>query len=302
MPFLPIPPLGNLRFAIPSDLKRMGMILYAAFEQTEQFNWIHPNHANVAAKVLSFERRRLASSMSTKDRVFLVAVDRYDPEEMKAANIVIPAGEGAYNARWDNDGTVVGFAVWSFSPGSSRIGQFKVPDGHWPNMGSMGYQPPFHREHAMRFQEELDTMEHTYFSDCGMALDTLVVHPAYHGRGHGRRLVEWGKRMAEMDGIKMSVCSSDIASNFYKKMNYELLDVLRLPGDDISPSGLTTYLMRYVPPIRQEGRRSLDDGQPLEQDSQPDTAGSKPFRTKVIILMFAIFLVAKTYQTVARRR
>ncbi|KAK5958313.1 hypothetical protein OHC33_000155 [Knufia fluminis] len=151
VPSLPIPPLGNLRFATPSDLNRMGMILYTAFEQTEQFNWIHPNHKNTAAEVLLFERLQLASSMSTNNRVFLVAVDRYDPEEMKATNIVIPAGEGAYNARWDDGATVVGFAVWSFVPGSPRIGQFKVPDGHWPYMGSMGYRPPFHREHTVQF-------------------------------------------------------------------------------------------------------------------------------------------------------
>lgn len=280
----------------------MGMILYAAFEQTEQFNWIHPNHANVAADVLSFERRSLASSMATKNRVFLVAVDRYDPEEMKATNIVIPAGEGAYNARWDNDGTVVGFAVWSFSPGSPRIGQFKVPDGHWPTMGSMGYRPLFHREHTVHFQKELEPMERTHFSDCGVTLETLVVHPAYHGRGHGRRLVDWGKRMADMDGVKMAVCSSDIAPDFYQKMSYELLDVLRFPGDDISPAGLMSYLMRYVPPIRQEEKGSLNDEQSLERDLQPDTAGSKPFRTKIVILMLAIFIAAKTCQAVARRR
>jgi len=254
--FPSIPPLGSLRVATPLDVMRMGIITYAAFEKTTQFTWMIPDHRRWPSKALQLERQRLASVMRTRNHVVVVAEDVYDSDEAAKANVTIPSGDPAPNpaSHWAEGRAVVGVAIWRFDDNSTRIGQFEAQQqaGLFPRFSTIRPPLPSHDEHQDRYEVVLDVMKEKHFRSCGMTLETLVVHPAYAGRGHGRRLLEWGRALADMDGVAIGVAASDISLEFYRKYHYQLLETLRLEGDAISPAGLTTYIMKYVPPTYQQ--------------------------------------------------
>jgi predicted N-acetyltransferase YhbS len=51
-------------------------------------------------------------------------------------------------------------------------------------------------------------------------LDLLTVHPNYEGRGHGRRLTQWGIDQAKKEGIATSVISADGKRPFYERLGF----------------------------------------------------------------------------------
>lgn len=193
--------------------------------------------------------------MRTRNHVVVVAEDTYDPEEAMKANVTIPSGDPAPDpaSHWTEGGAIVGVAVWKFQIDSARTGQFEAQQqaGIFPGFSTIRPPFPFHEEHQDRFGETLDKMNEKHSRSCGLSLETLVVHPAYTGRGHGRRLLGWGLAMADMDGVSLGIAASDISLEFYRKFHCQLLETLRMKGDAISPAGLTTYVMKYVPPTHQ---------------------------------------------------
>ncbi|KAK5093436.1 hypothetical protein LTR70_004797 [Exophiala xenobiotica] len=230
--FPPIPPLGSLRVATPLDVMRMGIITYAAFEKTMQFTWMIPDHRRWPSKALQLERQRLASIMRSRNYVVVVAEDVYDSDEAAKATVTIPSGDRVPNpaSHWTE-------------------GQFEAQQqaGLFPRFSRIRPLLPSHEGHQDEYEDVLVEMKEKHFVSCGMTLETLVVHPAYAGRDHGRRLLEWGRALADMDGVAIGVAASDISLEFYLKYHYQLLETLRLRGDAISPAGLTTYIMKYVP-------------------------------------------------------
>jgi len=265
-----IPPLDPLRIAKPLDVMRMGIITYAAFEKTTQLTWTFPDHRCWPRQALQLERQRLASYMHTPNHVVVVVEDLYDPDEAAKTNITIHSDDPApYPAsRWTEGRAVVGVAVWRFEGDSTRVGQFAEQQqaGLFPRFSRVEPHLPFHEERQDRFWEAIDEMNEKYFGSCGMMSETLAVHPAYWGRGHGKRLVEWGRTLAHMDGISMGVLVSDISLKFYQKQQYQLLHTLRLEGDDASPAGVTTYIMMYTPSTLrlQHRNQPVEDHQHIE--------------------------------------
>lgn len=196
--FPPAPPLSPLRVATPLDVMRMGIITYAAFERTTQFTWMAPDHRRWHSKVLLLERQRLASLLRTRNHVVVVAEDTYDPDEAAKANVTIPSDDPAPSpaSRWTEGRTIVGVAVWRFEGNSARIGQFEEQQqaGLYPRLSMIRPPLPSHEDHQDRYGDVLDEMKEKHFKSCGMTLETLVVHPAYAGRGHGKRLPQWVRR------------------------------------------------------------------------------------------------------------
>lgn len=268
--FPSIPPFWPLRIAKLLDVMRMGIITYAAFEKTTQLTWTFPNHTCWPHQVLQLERQRLASYMHTPNHVVVVVEDLYDPDEAAKTNITIPSNDPAPCpvSRWTEGEAIVGVAVWKFESDSTRIGQFSEQQqaGLFPRFSRVEPHLPFHEEHQDRYWDAIDEMNAKYFGPCGMMLETLAVHPAYWGRGHGKRLVEWSRALAHMDGISMGVLASDISLKFYQKQQYQLLDTLRLKGDEASPAGMTTYIMVYAPSTLQlqHGNQPAADHQHTE--------------------------------------
>lgn len=252
----------------------MGIITYAAFERTTQFTWMVPDHRRWPSKVLLLERHRLASLLRTRNHVVVVAEDTYDPDEAAKANATIPSDDSAPSpaSRWTEGRAIVGLAVWRFEGNSARIGQFEDQQqiGLYPRFRRIRPPLPSHEDHQDRYGDVLDEMKEKHFKSCGMTLETLVVRPAYAGRGHGRRLPQWGQALADMDGVAMGVAASDVSVEFHRKCHHQLLETLKLKSDAVSPAGLTTYIMRYMPATIQSTTQSTDQSQLTEQSQLTD--------------------------------
>lgn len=52
------------------------------------------------------------------------------------------------------------------------------------------------------------------------SLDLLAVHPDYEGKGHGRRLVQWGIDESKKEGIATSVVAAYEKDPFYERLGF----------------------------------------------------------------------------------
>ncbi|RDW67265.1 GNAT family N-acetyltransferase [Aspergillus mulundensis] len=51
-------------------------------------------------------------------------------------------------------------------------------------------------------------------------LDTLVTHPAYHRRGAGSMLLQWGCELADRDGVALYVDASKAGARLYERFGF----------------------------------------------------------------------------------
>lgn len=57
-----------------------------------------------------------------------------------------------------------------------------------------------------------------------LVMDMLVVHPAYWRRGHGRTLVEWGNRLADIEQIDIGVAAAASGLSVYYRCGFQHRD------------------------------------------------------------------------------
>lgn len=79
-------------------------------------------------------------------------------------------------------------------------------------------------------------------------LDTLVVHPAYHRRGLGKALLDWGMQLAQLDLTEIGVIATSTGAQLYRAVGWTTLDTYFLENDEISPEGCEGEVMKYTPP------------------------------------------------------
>ena len=90
---------------------------------------------------------------------------------------------------------------------------------------------------------------HRYLQGYYAAMDMVVVHPAYWGRGHGRDLVNWGMQLARVDKVKQGVTAAKMGADLYKKLGWQHLTEVHIKGDEIVPQGVDVAIMEYNPTI-----------------------------------------------------
>ncbi len=123
------PPFGALRLASPEDIPRLGIVCVAGFIYAEPFQWERPYHAQHPLSTILFFRRDVEEFVQSPRHVVLVALDKYEPDELSKTKAVIPESHG-WVPPAPGDEVVVGLAIWRLEDGSKRLGQL------WNNKGT----------------------------------------------------------------------------------------------------------------------------------------------------------------------
>ena len=262
----PKPPLdAPLRYATPSDTLRIGEVIYAGFEPTSEFRWNQPYHKQFHEDTLQTDIFDAAFFIDHRHHICVVVEDTRDANEAKYTGAILPDGGGAVDP--EPDKVVVGLAVWRLSPESPWCnGTFSIPlDAQWPRLCLYPDEERCqHKEHVRLGGKLMDDLEEKHFGVCGMTLERLVIHPAYWRRGHGRRLLEWGMRFANSDGVIIGVCASSTGVVLYRALGFTLLETGSIVGDDVSPEGVQYHAMKYYPRKKWDRTRRkpeiVDDG------------------------------------------
>ncbi|KAK5944488.1 hypothetical protein PMZ80_003770 [Knufia obscura] len=223
----PLPILQGLRFATPKDIWR------ANYQQDAEW------------------------AIRSENVAILVVEDHYDPAEVETTAHIVPKIDTEEHPM-PGEKVVAGVAAWRFLSGSSRAGQLANTEGPFPDLAADRPHRDEHEEHVNSYHSKNDEMTKRYFGDSGwFELDTLVIHPTYWRRGHGRRLLEWGMRLADIDQAEVCICATTAGLTLYRALGCELLESWNLEGDEMSPAGVAGHIVKYVP--RRKRDHSEDD-------------------------------------------
>lgn len=125
---LPAPELGKLRLASPNDILQIGLVATSGFRGEPMFQWQRPYHADYPADTLLSYRQSFSDFIKNLEYTVVVATDKYDPDEGKKSEAVIPPDDEAGTPAPGQD-VVVGVICWKLQSGSSRVGQFQNETG-----------------------------------------------------------------------------------------------------------------------------------------------------------------------------
>jgi hypothetical protein len=128
---LATPALDPLRLASPNDILRIGIVAACGFRYSPVFTWERPWYAAYPADTLLSHRQEFSDIIKTPEYIVLVAVDKYDPDEGKKSEAVIPPDNEAETPAPGQE-VIVGVACWKLQPGSSRVGRFQNGEVRMP--------------------------------------------------------------------------------------------------------------------------------------------------------------------------
>jgi len=208
----------------------MGVVGTLGFRGSEIFKFARPHYEQYPQDALASWRNTFREQVCDPNAVVVVAEDEQVPDEGKDALLlegydVAASKKASYGEKPRR--VVVGVASWIFENGSGRKGQFNFTDPCSP-------EPSPNRDMNLRrlrlINETKEAGEQKYLT--GMSIcDKLVVHPAYWNRGHGTSLIEWGKRLSQMDAVSQGVLPSHAGEEIFFKLGYEHVATLRVPDD-----------------------------------------------------------------------
>lgn len=248
----PLPQLHGLRFATSKDIWRAGLIISVGFGLSLEAAWLQPYLRTYPEDSLTSSQQYAEWAIRSDNVALLVVEDDYDPAEVERMTGIVPEVDTEERPMPDEK-VVAGVAAWRFLSGSPRTGQFVNTEGPFPDLAADRPHRDEHEEHVNSYHSKNDELTEKYFGASGwFELDTLVIHPAYWRRGHGRTLVEWGLRLADIDQVEMCICATDAGFNLYRSLGCELLESWRMEGDEVSPAGVSGHIIRYVPRTKRE--------------------------------------------------
>lgn len=128
MAMLAAPALGALRLASPNDILRIGIVAACGFRYSPVFTWERPYHTSYPADTLLSYRQEFSDIIKNPEYIVLVAIDKFDPDEGKKSEAIIPPDDGA-EVPSPNAEVVVGVGAWKLQSGSSRVGHFQNDTG-----------------------------------------------------------------------------------------------------------------------------------------------------------------------------
>lgn len=191
-------PKDNLRLAKSADISRMGLVMSAGFGSTLEAAWLQPFLRTFPRDSLLACREYVDWCMSSEGFATVVIEDTYEPAEVQKMAHIVPDHEAGEHSMYGRK-VVAGMATWKFMSEANRIGQFD-DECHVSDLETLSPRRDEHRDHSHRFHSKNRELRKQYFHGSNWSeLHTLVVHPVYWRRGHGRRLLEWGIRLACID-------------------------------------------------------------------------------------------------------
>lgn len=111
------------------------------------------------------------------------------------------------------NGTIVGYAKWNFFFDSSKP--------QYPNQ-NMEVSPHANKEFVDYFLGSFDTARNKAMAGKKHFLMTvLCVHPEYQRLGIGGKLLDWGLKEADKEGLECWIDSSPFGLGLYKKHGWE---------------------------------------------------------------------------------
>lgn len=122
------PALGALRLTSPNDILRIGIVAACGFRYSPVFEWERPYHAAYPADTLLSYRQEFSDVIKNPEYIVLVAVDKYNSDEGKKSEAVIPPNNGVEMPAPGQE-VIVGVGCWKLQPGSSRVGHFQNETG-----------------------------------------------------------------------------------------------------------------------------------------------------------------------------
>ncbi|KAJ6021608.1 hypothetical protein N7540_007112 [Penicillium herquei] len=90
MSFPPIPSLGTLRLAQPSDILRIGIVATASFHYSPVFKWERPYHECFPRETLLAYRKEFMNAIKTEDKIVLIIEHAFIANESDCTNAIIP--------------------------------------------------------------------------------------------------------------------------------------------------------------------------------------------------------------------
>jgi len=240
----PAPTIAPLRLASPKDILRIGVVAASGFRYSPWFSWDRPYHEKYPEDTLLSYRKECSDALKSPEHIVLVALDKYDPNEGKKTDAIIPPSNGAETPS-DGEEVIVGAGCWKLESGSHRKGSFQNDTGTYPDLPENKNRDQ-NVNHVNRFSNTLQAAEHKYFSGYA-TMEWVVVHPAYWNRGHGTTLVKWGMQLANTDQVKQGVIAAKTGTKLYRQLGYNHLSDLHLDGDDEVPDGVTATVMEVAP-------------------------------------------------------
>lgn len=158
---LPIPALGNLRFALARDIPGIGVVATAGFYYSPQFAEERESHSQwPQATFLSCEKK-YADPIRDPERHVSVVEDTFEPEESATTNATTRPDD-TYNEPSPNESVIVAVASWKLQSASGRTGQFNnisdVNNTDWTKFTG-GQERDRNHEHLDQLSGELDKVE-----------------------------------------------------------------------------------------------------------------------------------------------
>jgi len=113
----------------------------------------------------------------------------------------------------------------------------------WPNRAAS-------RTHMDAYKQSLPFWIHHFQQsprEENFTLKTLAVHPAFQGKGYGKRLVEWGLDRAMNQGVAAGVITAAVNEGFYRNCGFDVKIGEITEGENNPLSGEIdgTILFRY---------------------------------------------------------
>lgn len=264
----PFPPA--VRLARPNDIARLSIVAYTGASTTQEHRWIRPYANQYPEDTLNDWQNHLSGCIAKDGWILLVAEDILDPKEISIPCTTMPADKQpssqAVKLAIKEDKVIVGFALFHLRPKNIWTGRFRVSgaslvlrsdtfpartDLHL-TLGTLHETQQSQRrdvdeDHESSYWKTTKLAEVDHFNDCGMTLESLIVHPLYWRRGHGARLVQSGVRLARLDGAALGVVATRLGVPLYQKLGFVEVDHFRIEGDELNPEGVEGKLMKYVP-------------------------------------------------------
>ncbi|KAF2846506.1 acyl-CoA N-acyltransferase [Plenodomus tracheiphilus IPT5] len=125
----------------------------------------------------------------------------------------------------DSQEKIVGFGIWQRQgddAGAQRVMGEWVDPGPWkPLVSTLNRALDPSKKSILQESERFTKHYWNGASAINWFLASCCVDPGFQGRGCGRLLVRWGLDLAEQEGVRASVMSSDGSDEFYLKCGFE---------------------------------------------------------------------------------
>ncbi|KAI2785978.1 hypothetical protein POX_h09743 [Penicillium oxalicum] len=182
----------ELQVAEAADGPRIADVFFAAFADEFDRKMLPPNQPDVRSWM---EKMILGEGPDTGKEILLKVVDPSNPE------------------------VIAGFARWVFPVREPHADDEKQDQNWsgWPEGADPELCDTFFSTMEKHHKEVMGDRPHYY-------LDILGVHPSYQRRGLASKLLHWGLKRADQEGVETYLAASPDGKPVYERNGFELVD------------------------------------------------------------------------------